>query len=182
MSPPSTATHSPGSLTSSPPGSILRAEGWYPPHPADLETCDLRGMQGNTESHFQLHPPSATARQPGDQGPSLLPRGAAGPARCGPSGGSWLQSCLLSPRTIVGKSRTTGSLYLTSVSSTIAKNSGRQAAVADPDLERPRPVLRKRQGWLAWSRMVQAGGILPRQGKVTLASCWLPWCGSPAPT
>lgn len=40
-------------------------------------------------------------------------------------------SCLLSPRTIVGKSRTTGSHYLTSVSSTIAKNGGRQEAVVD---------------------------------------------------
>lgn len=29
--------------------------------------------------------------------------------------------------------------------------------------------------------MVQAGGVLPRHDKVTMASCWLPWCGSPAP-
>lgn len=77
-----------------------------------------------------------------------VPAGQQVPVERGPSLGGWLQSCLLSPRTIVGKSRTTGSQYLTSVSSTIAKNSGRQAA-AEPGprrLGRPRPVLREETG------------------------------------
>lgn len=39
------------------------------------------------------------------------------------------------PRTIVGKSRTTGSHDLTSVSSTIAKNGGRQAAAVGQGAE-----------------------------------------------
>lgn len=159
MSPPSIASPTPGShleldWTPGPPGSIPTAKRWRPPHPADSETCDLRGMQGNTECHFQLHPPSATARRPGDQSPSLLPRGAAGPAWCGPSIGSWRQSCLLSPRTIVGKSRTTGSHYLTSVSSTIAKNGGRQAAVADWGPGEAAAGAEEEMGLLAWSRRV----------------------------
>lgn len=124
---------------------------------------------------------------PRDQRPSLLPWGAAGPVRRrGPSGGGWLQSCPLRPRTVVGKSRTTGSHDLTSVSSTIAKNGGRQAAAAGQGAEgaegaeRPPPLLRKRQGQLAWSRDCPAGGTLPtargEQGHILPVGS----CGSPA--
>lgn len=70
---------------------------------AGSETCDLREMQGNWDCHFQLHLPSATVWRPrAVVGCLLFTGGARAPSSC-------LQSCLLKPHTIVGKSRTTGS-------------------------------------------------------------------------
>lgn len=139
---------------------------------ADSETCDLRGVQGNSECHFRLHPPSATARRPGDKSWSLLPGAAGpGPARRGPS--SVAGSCgPRGPHTVVGKSRTTGSHYLTSVSSTIAKNGGRRAAV---DLGGG-GLCWERDGQLARSRVVQAWAPLHSLDKVLV---WVPLPLSP---
>ena len=93
----------------------------------------------------------------------------------GPSLGGQ-QSCWLSPRTIVGKSRTTGSHYLTSVSSTIAKNGGRQAAAADlgpHELGEETRTVSVVHGGLA-------GGTLPttRTRSLWCPSWWWPWEGS----
>lgn len=95
----------------------------------DLGTCDLRGMQGNSECHFQLHPPSATARWPGDRsGPYFMGQGQQARAAW-PLCWQLAAESPAEPPTVVGKSRTTGSRYLTSVSSTIAKNGGRRAGL-----------------------------------------------------
>lgn len=99
-------------------------QGWIPSpfhrEEVDFMTCDLRGAQGNIKGHFQLRPPSATAWWSGDRSPlSFLVIGRF-------RHGADLQQ--LSTYTIVGKSRTTGSHYLTGVSSTIAKNGGRPPA------------------------------------------------------
>lgn len=65
---------------------------------------------------------------PGGQETRAGPPFSGRQARHGAALPSVLAAGARSPHTIVGKSRTTGSHYLTSVSSTIAKNGGRQAA------------------------------------------------------
>lgn len=108
---------------------------------------------------------------PSTRGPASLPP-SLGSSRsreaAGPSVSGWLPSCPLRPHTVVGKSRTTGSHDLTSVSSTIAKNGGEASgsgwARGAEGAQRPLPLLRKRPGELAWSEAeaVQQEAVSPR--------------------
>lgn len=126
--------------------------------------------------------------------PPSFPVGRQARWRCawrGPSTGCRVAP--LSPRTIVGKSRTTGSHYLTSVSSTIAKHGGRRAAAAERragelrgprGLQRPPPMLRKRQrpGELAGPLVQDSGaGGTPHRERTRSCPSVLPDGSSAAP-
>lgn len=138
--------------------------------PADSETCDL-GRRRETLSSLPAAPPSATAWWSG--GPSSSAAGQQVWVEHGPSLGGRRRSCWPSPHTIVGKSRTTGSHYLTSVSSTIAKNGGRQAAAADLG---PRK-LGEETGTVSVVHGGLEGGTLPttRMRSLWCPSWWRPW-------
>lgn len=87
----------------------------------------------------------------------------------------------LSTYTIVGKSRTTGSHYLTGVSSTIAKNGGR------PPAARPvsQPMLKKKQlGWFEEGALPTVKTRSPDYGPSTsmvLLQCRNPLDSPPLP-